>query len=411
MSSAFSTVPAIRPIDAVWLIFLAALAAVGLLRETHSIYEWVVLIALGAIQMVETRLPVTTDRMTAVLSVSVKLALCYWLVAATGGIESSYYLIFFLPIVSAASLFELGGVLIATTASVALYLSFLLFVDFEAYYLLPEGKRELALRVPFFFLIAIVVNRLATENRRQTEHLAAANRELTEAQAEVRRSERLAALGQLSAGLAHEIRNPLGVISASAEVLERNVNVENDVAKEMASYIRSEVNRSNSLVTRFLDFARPSQLERAQHDLNDVVRNAVRQFGEGLQNGQPHYDVSQNLAELPRFSFDETLIGSAIVNLLVNGSDAMPDGGSMEITTSRDGSTAIVEISDSGQGIPDDQLESIFNPFFTTKPHGVGLGLAIVSKSIDGHGGKISVRSKPGEGSTFRIELPMDMPS
>ena len=189
------------------------------------------------------------------------------------------------------------------------------------------------------------------------------------------------------------------------------MNVENDVAKEMAGYIRSEVNRSNSLVTRFLDFARPSQLERAPHDLNDVVRNAVRQFGEGLQNGQPHYDVSQDLAELPRFSFDETLIGSAIVNLLANGSDAMPNGGAMEIATRRDGSTAIVEISDSGQGIPDEQLESIFNPFFTTKPHGVGLGLAIVSKSIDGHGGKISVRSKPGEGSTFRIELPMDIPS
>jgi signal transduction histidine kinase len=402
-------VPAVRAIDVVWLIFLAALAAVGLLREPHSPYEWFVLLALGAVQMAETRLAVSTDRGAAALTVAIKLALCYWLVAETGGIESSYYLIFFLPIVSAASLFELGGVLITTAASVALYLSFLLFVDFETNYLAPEGIRELALRVPFFFLIAIVVNRLATENRRKTEHLAAANQELTEAQAEVRRSERLAALGQLSAGLAHEIRNPLGVISASAEVLERNVERENDVAKEMAGYIRSEVNRSNSLVTRFLDFARPSQLDRATHDLNAIVRSAIRQFKESLRAGRPPYDVQEKLADLPPFWFDETLVSGAIVNLLLNGSDAMADGGTLQVTTYRDGSTAIIEIADQGEGIPSDQLESIFNPFFTTKPHGVGLGLAIVSNSIDSHGGTISVTSRPGEGSTFRIQLPMDV--
>ena len=364
--------PAVRAIDVVWLIFLAALAAVGLLREPHSAYEWFVLLALGAVQMAETRLAVSTDRTTAALTVAIKLALCYWLVAETGGIESSYYLIFFLPIVSAASLFELSGVLITTAASVALYLSFLLFVDFETNYLAPEGIRELALR-------------------------------------EVRRSERLAALGQLSAGLAHEIRNPLGVISASAEVLERNVEGENDVAREMAGYIRSEVNRSNSLVTRFLDFARPSQLDRATHNLNTVVRGSIRQFREGLGSGRPPYDVEENLVELAPFSFDETLVGGAIVNLLVNGSDAMADGGTLQVTTYRDGSTAIIEIADQGEGIPSDQLESIFNPFFTTKPHGVGLGLAIVSNSIDSHGGKISVTSRPSEGSTFRIQLPMDV--
>ena len=162
--------PPIRTIDAVWLIFLGALAAVGLLRESHSPYEWFVLLALGAVQMAETRLAVSTDRTAAALTVAVKLALCYWFVAETGGIESSYYLIFFLPIVSAASLFELSGVFITTAASVGLYLSFLLFVDFKTNYLTPEGIRELALRVPFFFLIAIVVNRLATENRRKTEH-------------------------------------------------------------------------------------------------------------------------------------------------------------------------------------------------------------------------------------------------
>ena len=114
-----SLLPAIRTIDAVWLIFLGALAAVGLNRQPHSFYEWIVLLALGVLQIAETRLAVSTDQRTAVLVVGVKMALCYWLVAETGGIESSYYLIFFLPIVSAASLFELGGVLATTVLAVA----------------------------------------------------------------------------------------------------------------------------------------------------------------------------------------------------------------------------------------------------------------------------------------------------
>jgi signal transduction histidine kinase len=403
--------PAIRIIDAIWLLFLGAVAAVGLTREPHSFYEWLVLLALGVIQIAETRLAVSTDRHTAALVVGIKLALCYWLVAETEGILSSYYLIFFLPIVSAASLFELGGTLATTVVAVALYLSFLLLVDYETYFLPPEARRELAVRIPFFFLIAIVVNRLATENRRKTEHLAAANRDLMQAQAEVRRSERLAALGQLSAGLAHEIRNPLGVISASAEVLERSVESENEVAKEMASYIRSEVRRSNSLVTRFLDFARPTQLQAARHDLNETVRQSIRQFTEGLNHGSGAIAVQQDLADIPAFSFDDTLIGGAIVNLLANGRDAMPEGGVLSVRTRRKGRNAIIEVSDTGEGIHDQQLENIFNPFFTTKPHGVGLGLAIVSKSIDSHGGKISVTSKRGEGSTFRIVLPMDRQS
>ena len=406
-----SQLPAIRIIDAIWLLFLGAVAAVGLTREPHSFYEWLVLLALGVIQIAETRLAVSTDRHTAALVVGIKLALCYWLVAETEGILSSYYLIFFLPIVSAASLFELGGTLATTVVAVALYLSFLLLVDYETYFLPPEARRELAVRIPFFFLIAIVVNRLATENRRKTEHLAAANRDLMQAQAEVRRSERLAALGQLSAGLAHEIRNPLGVISASAEVLERSVESENEVAKEMASYIRSEVRRSNSLVTRFLDFARPTQLQAARHDLNETVRQSIRQFTEGLKHGSQPIEIQQDLADLPAFSFDDTLIGGAIVNLLANGRDAMPEGGVLSVRTRRKGRNAIIEVSDTGEGIPDQQLENIFNPFFTTKPHGVGLGLAIVSKSIDSHGGEISVTSQQGKGSTFRIALPMDRQS
>ena len=397
--------PQIRALDAVWLIFLAALAGLGLPKQEHSLYEWLVLLALGAVQIAETRLDVATDRSLAMFSIGAKAVLCYWLVVETGGIESSYYLIFLLPIVSAASLFEAGGALLATLACSGLYLSFLLFVDFERYYLMPEGVDELSVRVIFFFVSAILVNRLATDNRRKTESLAKAYRDLKEAQAEVRRSERLAALGQLSAGLAHEIRNPLGVISASAELLDKHVSQENDVAREVAGFIRTEVNRSNLLVSRFLDFARPSQLQRGMHDLNDVVGRALSQLPESSDNGA--VEVSKELGTLPEFSFDSTLIESAIVNLLVNAQEAMPSGGRLGIRTRRLDSIAEIVVSDTGCGIANEQMENIFNPFFTTKPRGVGLGLAMVSKFIDSHGGKITVTSSAEKGSAFRVTLPM----
>ncbi len=401
----------IRAIDAVWLIFLGALAALGMTRQDHSLYEWLVLLALGGVQIAEARLEVSSDRVSAALAIAVKLVLCYWLVAETSGVESSYYLIFLLPIVSAASLFELGGALLATLLAAGLYLSFLFYVDFPPYYHLPEGERELTVRVLFFFLSAIVVNRLATENRRKTERLAEANRDLREAQAEVRRSERLAALGQLSAGLAHEIRNPLGVISASAEVLSKHVSQENEVAREVAGFIRSEVDRCNALVSHFLDFARPSPVQREINDLNVVVNRAITQLRETLGEGSNGLRIEKAFADLPRFSFDSTLIESGVFNLLLNGYEAMPPGGTLRVSTGREGPTAWIEVADSGVGIAPEQIESIFNPFFTTKPRGVGLGLAMVSRYVDNHGGKITVTSRPGEGAAFRIHLPLDAKS
>ena len=398
----------IRGTDVVWLLFLGALAALVVTKPEHSVFEWLVLLALGAIQMAEAHLELSSDTIGSALVIGLKLALCYWLVAETGGLESSYYLIFWLPIVSAASNLGLAGTLLNTLISSALYLSFLFFVDFETNYIPPEGQRELTVRVLFFFLSAILVNRFATENRAKTERLAQANRELREAQAEVQRSERLAALGQLSAGLAHEIRNPLGVISASAEILEKSVAAENEVAREVSGFIRSEVHRTNDLVTRFLNFTRPSPLQRETASLNDVVQRAVSQLTEQVKGREEDIQIREDLQELPKFSFDTTLIESVVLNLLLNGYEAMSSQGTLTVRTRRDRSMARIEVVDTGVGIQQDQLENIFNPFFTTKPTGVGLGLAMVSKFVDSHAGKISVNSKTGEGATFRVSLPLD---
>ena len=397
----------VRGTDIVWLLFLVALAALGLTQPEHSPWEWLALLALGALQIAEGNLGWSERPAQAVWAIVAKLVLCYLLVWATGGIESSYYLIFLLPIVSAASMFSLTGAMVVCAVSSGLYLSFVLYV-LDTYYVPPDGQRELTVRILFFFLSAILVNRLATENRLKTVRLSQANKELSEAQAEVRRSERLAALGQLSAGLAHEIRNPLGVISASAEILAKNVSQENEVAKEVAGFIGAEVSRTNALVTRFLDFARPSKPHREVQRIEPIVERALQTLADTRKPDEPEMTVEKSLGSVPPFSFDATLIESSVVNLLLNAREAMSEGGVLRVETATENGFARIAISDTGPGIPPEKLEDVFNPFFTTKPHGVGLGLAMVSKFVDSHGGTITVESEPGEGARFRILLPLD---
>jgi len=164
---------------------------------------------------------------------------------------------------------------------VTCYLS-LLIEALQEYELGSSGISILTIRVLFFFIAAILVNRFVMENRRQVERLETlskqleeTNRELRRAEAEARRAERLAALGQLSAGLAHEIRNPLGVIKGSAEMLSQKVAGSQPLVAELAGYISSEVNRLNALVVRFLDFARPSKLETRPERISEIVDHAL----------------------------------------------------------------------------------------------------------------------------------------
>jgi len=197
------------------------------------------------------------------------------------GINSNYYPIYFLPVVSAAVYFGPIATLAWTAAASLAYLS-LLIPALQEYELDPAGASILTIRVLFFFIAAILVNSFVMENRRHVQRLEAlsaqleeTNRQLRRAEAEARRAERLAALGQLSAGLAHEIRNPLGVIKGSAEMLIRKVAGSEPLVAELAGYISSEVNRLNALVVRFLDFARPSKLELRPENMPTPFFNAV----------------------------------------------------------------------------------------------------------------------------------------
>jgi signal transduction histidine kinase len=254
----------------------------------------------------------------------------------------------------------------------------------------------------------LLVNTLAQAIRTQSakykaaaEELAAANQSLRAAEAAMRRSERLAALGQLSAGLAHELRNPLGSIKGSAELLERATLESNPVAKELAGIISEEVDRTNSLVTRFLDFARPLEPRRGPASLTDIIDRAARRAKVDIERDYPSY--------VPEMNIDVQLMEQVFLNLIQNASQASLPGAPVIVQIREQDDEMNISIIDQGCGIPAEKIETIFNPFVTTKQNGVGLGLAIVAKIVDGHGGRMSVESEPGRGSTFHVILPLSV--
>ena len=267
--------------DLLWLLFLGGLAVLPPIREVH---KQLILLAIGVLQLFEGSLIHYSPRRGRYYVVLLKIFLSMLLLGHTGQVEinSSYYPIFYVPIMTAAVYFGPLGTLLWTLIASAAYCSYL-YPALQQYQLAAGGYAELAIRILFFFLAAMVVNRFATENRQQTlryqtlaEELAETNRRLELAQAEARRSERLAALGQLSAGLAHEIRNPLGIIKGSAEMLTERLKSAEPLAAELAGYISTEVNRLSALVTRFLDFARPLRLELRPQSLPAVVDLALK---------------------------------------------------------------------------------------------------------------------------------------
>jgi signal transduction histidine kinase len=346
-------------------------------------------------------------RRGAIYVVLLKIALATLLIDHTGevGINSTYWPIYFLPAVTAAEYFSPWATLLWTAVASGAYCSYL-YPALQEYEITREGYGILAIRILFFFLAAMVVNRFTVENRQQTklyqelaERLTETNRKLEQAQEEARRSERLAALGQMSAGLAHEIRNPLGVIKGSAEMLHQKLAQTNPLATELADYISSETNRLSALVTRFLDFARPLHAELFPQTITAVIDRALRDVAATLSEKANLVRVERIYdSDLPTVLLDEGLIEQAFVNLIQNAYDAMGiNGGTLRITAARatSGTSKGVEvrIEDTGPGIPPDLREQIFNPFVTTKKTGVGLGLSIVSRIIDSHHGTIRVES------------------
>jgi two-component system sensor histidine kinase PilS (NtrC family) len=220
----------------------------------------------------------------------------------------------------------------------------------------------------------------------------------------LKRSEKLAAVGTMAAGLAHELRNPLASMSGSIQLLHESKAFEDD-ERQLMSIVLREADRLNGLVTDFLRFARPVPNQLEQLDLGEVVASTVTLFRNDPTRRAVEVQVELN-GELPVVA-DRRQLGQVLWNLLSNAAEAMPQGGQVRLSGRLANGSAQLEVKDDGPGIAADDLPHIFEPFYTTKARGTGLGLAIVHSILQGHGGEIAVESVEGKGTRFSLKLPL----
>jgi signal transduction histidine kinase len=218
-------------------------------------------------------------------------------------------------------------------------------------------------------------------------------------------SERLAALGRVTAGVAHEVKNPLNSMRLWLEVLKANMPVEPE-PQQAVKMLDNEIDRLDRAVKTFLNFTKPLELNREETDLRvlldevlDAARPSIAKAGIELRVELP--------SQFPRVMVDSQLIHQAVLNLLLNASDFTSAGGRITLSLRRNGEFAVIAVSDSGKGISIEDQKKIFQLFFTTRPGGTGIGLANTFRFVQLHNGRIEFDSEPGRGTTFRVELPL----
>ena len=228
-------------------------------------------------------------------------------------------------------------------------------------------------------------------------------------------TERVAAWRELARRLAHELKNPLFPLQLTVENLlkahQQSPELFEEIFRESSHTLLGEIANLKTIVGRFSDFSKMPQPQWHKLDLNEAICNVLRLFQAQLSSRQPapiesKLELADNVTAI---AADPDLLHRALSNLVLNAMDAMPDGGTLSLRTAQNGNHVKVEVSDTGKGLTPEECERLFTPYYTSKEHGTGLGLAIVQSVINDHGGKISVRSEPGCGATFLIELPSNM--
>ncbi|MCK4377713.1 MAG: HDOD domain-containing protein, partial [Deltaproteobacteria bacterium] len=275
------------------------------------------------------------------------------------------------------------------------------------------GGRESLLQGLHIFAAAIANNvhkvMLFDNLNQQSEELADLQRQTEQMQEQLYLSQRLATVGRLAAGAAHEINNPLAVISANIQVLLRKANDAGNRKKESTQYqtILQQTSKISKIITDLVTYAHPAKPHMQAANIQQIVTQSLAAVDHRaafkkikLKNELPK--------DLPRLNVDTMQIGQVLINLLINAEQAMPDGGTITITGKKEGDHVLLQVADTGQGIPPEQQTVIFDPFFTTREagQGTGLGLAICHSLMEQNNGKIGVKSLVGSGTTFSLFLP-----
>jgi len=325
-----------------------------------------------------------------------------------------YRRLYYVPIVLGGVWFALrGGMVTAIIAS----LLFMPHVIFQWHHH-PANDPEQYLEIILYNVIGCLTGVLAQRERQQklryqkaAETLEGSYRKLREQadqiieiETQLRRADRLSALGELSAGMAHEIRNPLGSIKGTAEILRDGVAAD-DPKLEFAEILIKEVDRLNGVLEDFLHFARPTPVEHGHFFLGPVVGDVLdltRQ--QAIRN---HVEVHVDLDDDIEIPGQGEQIKQTLLNLILNALQAMPDGGILDVSSKNLADEVHIKVSDNGPGITLEDRERIFNPFVTTRESGTGLGLANTQRIVRGHDGHIVLESTPGQGASFTVCLPL----
>ena len=319
-----------------------------------------------------------------------------------------YQRLYYLPILFGAFWYGLrGGLVLAVVTSVLYLPHIMLHWGHEPLY----RANQLA-EIPLFFVIGIVAGLLIDRSRREreghrrtAEELARAYRQLQQTFERLRLLDRLSALGALSAGLAHEIRNPLGSITGSIEILESAIP-DTDERREFVGILKKEIQRLSSIVSRHLDLVRSGKPERDPHNVGDIVRSVVDLTSQ--QAAKQGVRISAHVADpLPTVMVDGQQLRQAILNLVINGIQALPDGGELSLTADTAGDRLRIIVEDDGPGLGEEALRRGFEPFYTTKDGGTGLGLSIAFQIADGHGGDLRAENRETGGARFCMEIPV----
>lgn len=263
-----------------------------------------------------------------------------------------------------------------------------------------------------FFLVGLIAGILADRERRQKEsldrtttQLNAVYQELQQNFERMKRSERLYAIGQLSAGLAHEVRNPLASIGGAAAILRKNSGSD-ERREEFLEIIEKETLRLNRLLTNFLEFARPRPLQYQVAEVSPILESVVGLAAHAMGRQPIQLRIDSGPA-LPAIACDPEQIKQVLLNLTINSVQAMPDGGEIVLSTRVDGGRVVIDVKDQGPGISADHLDKIFDPFFTTKDTGTGLGLSVAHQIVSQHGGILNAKNNSERGATFSLSLPI----
>lgn len=410
------------------MILLIMLFLVCIIHFTPGINPWAAGTAfflLGGYHLYtnqQQRWDLYSSQTIATIHLTISLLLCALMVWSTTSPheESAFWAIFLLPILTAAMRMKLEPTLLVTLSATILYF---LIIPMEHF-----PKEELWEDIPefitpalVFFLVAVLVQFLARKMRRQLKKQIDLNQSLVESQNSLRtsltqlaeakdqlhRQEHLAALGEMAAGVAHEIRNPLGIVASSAQLLEDKIAANDQEAEELLQVIREETHRLNNLLHDFLTFGRATIPQLQSCSIQNFLRTCTDRFSNLPQTRDIH--ISLNCAPAPQMvCIDPDLMEQALLNLILNAAEASSPGDTIEVTCTSAENETIIDIQDNGSGIPEDIRNDVFTPFFTTKPQGSGLGLANAFKCIRAHNGRIDIMNATTTGTCVRIHVPTE---